>query len=153
MTIKDKRVEKTYIDLMRAVGQHLSGKKLIIRDRIPGTEGRLGEIHKDLEGTLIIDISPNIPTDQKRLDVFLHEVAHAKHHNYLRSDYYKVKPGTVRHESLDHVERSKEGTAEKSAKEWREYALSNADKRLMEADTFIAGLIALLTYPEGKKHE
>ena len=146
-------MQKTYIDLMCAVGQHLSGKKLTVRDRIPGTQGLLGEIHRDLEGTLIIDISPNIPTDQKRLDVFLHEVAHAKHHNYLRSDYYKVKPGTVRHEKLDHVEWSKEDTAEKSAKEWRDYALSHADKRLMEFNPFIAELIALLTYSEGIKHE
>lgn len=146
-------MQKSYIDLMCAVGQRLSGKKLIVRDRMPGTEGLLGEIHRDLDGTLIIDISPNIPTDQKRLHVFLHEVAHAKHHNYLRSDYYKVKPGTVRRESLNRAEWSKEDTAEKSAKEWGDYALSNADKRLMEIDPFIAELTALLTYPEGKKHE
>ena len=133
-------------------GSALVRQKLTVRDRIPGTQGLLGEIHR-IWRTLIIDISPNITTDQKRLDVFLHEVAHAKHHNYLRSDYYKVKPGTVRHEKLDHVEWSKEDTAEKSAKEWRDYALSHADKRLMEFNPFIAELIALLTYSEGIKHE
>lgn len=146
-------MNETYINLLQAVGQRLAGKAMIIRERIPGTQGLLGEIHRNLEGTLIIDISPDIPTDKKRLDVFLHEVAHAKHHRYLRSDYYKAKPGTVKHEKLNRVELSKEDTAEKSAKEWRDYALSNADKRLMTIDPFIAELIALLTYSEGKKHE
>lgn len=146
-------MQKTYIDLMCAVGQHLAGKKLIVRDRIPGTEGRLGEIHRDLEGTLIIDISPNISTDKKRLDVFLHEVAHAKHHRYLKTNYHKTKPGTVKRESLDYGDQLREVTAEESAKEWRDYALSHADKRLMMINPFIAELTALLTYPEGKKHE
>lgn len=143
-------MDESFIKLMQAVGQHLAGKSMIIRERIPGTEGLLGEIHRDLEGNLIIDISPEIPTDDKRLHVFLHEVAHAKHHNYSRSDHYKARPGAVRHEKLDHVERSKEDTAEKSAKRWREYALAHADDRMMVINPFIAEITALLTYKENE---
>lgn len=146
-------MNETFINLMQAVGQHLSGKAVIIRDRIPGTEGLLGEIHKDLEGNLIIDISPEIPTDDKRLDVFLHEVAHAKHHRYLRSDLFKARPGSVKAEARDRVEWMKEGDAEKSAKEWRKYALAHADDRMMAINPFVAELTALLYYHEGTKNE
>jgi len=146
-------MDEIFIKLMQVVGEHLSGKALIVRDRIPATEGLLGEIHRDVDGNLIIDISPKIPTDEKRLHVFLHEVAHAKHHNYLKSDHYKNAPESVKHESLDRIEWSKEDTAEKSVKEWREYALAHADDRMMTINPFVAGLFALLHYPERKKHE
>lgn len=144
-------MDDPYIALMNVVGERLAGKPVKVRERAPATEGLLGEIHRDPAGQLIIDLNPKIPSDGKRLDVYLHEIAHAKHHRYLRSDHYQAAPGSVKREPLDYGDRFKETEAEKTAGIWREFALSHAEPRLAEIRPFIAGLIALLSFPGREK--
>jgi len=147
-------MNKVQLDLLHLVALQLTGKDIQIRDREPATRDLLGEIHRDLEGQLVIDISPKIPNDQKRLDVILHEFAHAKHHNYRRSDYYKAAPASVPKEPLDNWDRLRDHTAEKEAAAWKTWG--NAKARQLIPDLykiapFDAIIIALLTFKEEDK--
>lgn len=147
-------MNKSELDLLHLVALQLTGKDIQIRDREPATRGLLGEIHRDLEGQLIIDISPNIPNDEKRLDVILHEFAHAKHHNFIRSDYYKTAPASVPKEPLDNWDRRREDTAEKEAAAWKTWGDVKARQLvpdLYKIAPIDAVLIALLTYKKEDK--
>jgi len=137
------------LQLLAAVGAQLTGKKIRIRERIPATKGLLGEIHRDLSGELIIDISPEIKTDEKRLRVALHELAHAKHHNFISSDWYRAAPRSQKHEQLDFGDKVREDTAEKQAAAWRAWGESKARQLIPDIykiAPFDAILIGLLTY-------
>jgi len=146
-------MENEYSTIMRLVGERLSGKRLIVRERIPGTVGLLGEIHRDLNGVLTIDISPEIKTGEKRLDVFLHEVGHAKCHTYQRSNHSQADPASEAKEQLDNWDRRREVTAENQAAAWKAYSRKHANPTLTKIDPFLADLIALIAYPEEGKNE
>lgn len=147
-------MHKAQIDLLNAVAFQLTGKEVKVRERVPATKGLLGEIHRDLEGRLVIDISPEIKTDEKRLRVILHELAHAEHHNFIPSDFHKAAPASVKREPLDYGDRVREDTAEKQMATWK--AWGDAKAREIMPDfykiaPFDAILIALLAYKkEGK---
>ena len=137
------------LKLLTAVAERLTGKQIRVRERVPATKGLLGEIHRDLLGNLIIDISPEIQTDEKRLRVFLHELAHAKHHNYLRSDYYKAAPNSQPGPQLTASDWRQEDTAEKQAAEWLEWGRNKARElipQIYKIAPIDAILISLLAY-------
>jgi len=141
--------DDTTLNLLTAVARRLTGKQIKIRDREPATKGLLGEIHRDLEGVLIVDISPAITSDEKRLRVFLHELAHAKHHNYLRSDYYKAAPNSQPRPQLTASDWRQEDTAEKQAAEWLEWGRNKARElipQIYKIAPIDAILISLLAY-------
>lgn len=147
-------MNKSELDLLHLVALQLTGKDIQIRDREPATRGLLGEIHRDLDGQLVVDINPKIPNGQKRLDVILHEFAHAKHHNYLRSDNYKAAPASVPRESLDFGDQLREETAEREAAAWKKWGDAKARQiipDLYKIAPFDATLIALLTFKEEDK--
>lgn len=142
-------MNKSELDLLHLVALQLTGKDIQIRDREPATRDHLGEIHRNLEGQLIVDISPKIPNDEKRLDVILHEFAHAKNHTYIASNHAKARPASVPKEPLDNWDHRREDTAEKEAATWK--AWGNAKARQLIPDLYKiapvdAIIIALLTY-------
>lgn len=139
------------IKLINAVAQHLTGKSVEVREREPGTAGLLGEISKRLDGVLVIDLSPEIPTYKKRLDILLHELAHAKHHNYIASSHASAAPASVPKEPLDNWDRRREVTAEKQAAIWEKYADEHAHPELVKMAPFTAKIIALLAYKDDEK--
>jgi len=146
-------MRKAQIDLLNMVALHLTGKDVRVRERKPATKGRLGEIHRDLKGQLIIDISPEITTNQKRLHILLHEFAHAKHHVFIRSDWNEAPPDSITGDPLDAGDMLREGTAEKQAAVWK--AWGEAKARALVPDLyriapFDAILIALMAYKEDK---
>lgn len=147
-------MRKAQIDLLNLLAFQLTGKQVRVRERVPATKGRLGEIHRDLEGRLVIDISPEIKTDEMRLHIILHEFAHAEHHNFIPSDFHKAAPASVKREPLDYGDRMREDTAEKQMATWKAWGDAKARKSMPDLYTiapFDATLIALLTYKkEGK---
>jgi len=144
-------MEKETLKLANAVGYFLTGKSVQVRERVPGTKGLLGEISRRDDGVLVIDLSPDIPNDKKLLDVFLHELAHAKHHTYIPSNHAKVRPASVPKEPLDNWDKRREVTAEKQAADWKKYADKHANPDLVKMAPFTAKLISLLGYKEKEK--
>ncbi len=139
------------IKLINAAAQLLTGKRVEVREREPGTAGLLGEISKRKDGVLVIDLSPEIPNDKKRLDVLLHELAHAKHHNYITSNHAELRPASVKKQPLDWGDRLREDTAEKQAAAWKQYADKHAHPDFVKIAPFTAKIISLLTYKENTK--
>lgn len=144
-------MRKATINLVNAVGYFLTGKSVQVRERVPGTKGLLGEISRREDGVLVIDLSPDIPNDKKRLDVLLHEFAHAKHHTYIRSPHAEARPASVPKEPLDNWDRRREVTAENQAADWKKYADKHAHPDLVQMAPFEAKLISLLGYKEKGK--
>ena len=146
-------MQKAQIDLLNVLGLQLTGKDVRVRERKPATKGLLGEIHRDRKGQLLIDISPEITTNQKRLHIILHEFAHAKHHVFIKSDWNEIPPESVARDPLDSGDMIREGTAEKQAAVWK--AWGEAKARALVPDfykiaPFEATLIALMAYKEDK---
>ncbi len=144
-------MQKETLKLVNAVAQSLTGKRVEVREREPGTAGLLGEISKRKDGVLIIDLSPEIPTYKKRLDILLHELAHAKHHNYIESSHAELRPASVKKEPLDWGDRLREDDAEKQAAAWKAYAEKHAHPELVKMAPFTAKLISLLGYKDNEK--
>lgn len=145
-------MNRSTIKLMQLVGYHLAGKALYIRERPPATKNTAGEIHRDAEGQLIIDISPEIRTDEKRLTVYLHEIGHAKAHNFLRSNQNKAAPKSQALDPLTRAQYHQEDTADKWAAKWQAWGSKHANPEIYKIAPLEAVLIALLDYPEeGKK--
>lgn len=147
-------MNKVQLDLLHLVALQLTGKDIQIRDREPATRSLLGEIHRDLDGQLVVDINPKIPNDQKRLDVILHEFAHAKHHTYKPSDHAKKMPATEPQPKLDNWDKRREVTAEAAAATWKTWGDAKARQMipdLYKIAPFDATLIALLTFKEEDK--
>jgi len=143
-------MDQTKIDLINLVANRLTGKQAKIRNQSPATIGNIGEIHCSPEGQLIIDISPDIRGDQKLLHVVLHEIAHAKHHRFLRSNQVDQQPGTIVNKRLNWGDQLREDTAEAQVAEWEAWGKANANQELYKITPFVAVMIALLTYPGGK---
>lgn len=139
------------IDLISFIIPKLSGKQVMVRSQSPATIGCIGEIHCSPAGQLVIDISPDIKDDEKLLHVVLHEIAHAKHHNFVRSNEIDQKPQTIVNKSLNRGDELREDTADKQADEWEQWGRLHANKRLLEIAPFEAVMIALLDYPGGKE--
>ena len=146
-------MQKAQIDLLNVLGLQLTGKDVRVRERKPATKGLLGEIHRDLKGQLIIDISPEITTNQKRLHIILHEFAHAKHHVFIKSDWNEAPPDSVIGDPLDAGDMLREGTAEKQVAEWKAWGEAKARELVPDfykIAPFEATLIALMAYKEDK---
>lgn len=142
---------KTLIKLIEFVGARLAGKPLTVRMQQPATKGCEGEIHRSLDDRLIIDISPNPKDDERFLYVVLHEIAHAKHHNFVRSNEFQQLPGTIENKQLNRIELRHEDQADAQAIEWIAWGKKHANKTLLRVALFEAVLIALINYPGGKK--
>lgn len=141
-------MEKETLRLAEAVGYFLTGKSVQVREKVPGTKGNAGEIHRNPAGQLIVDVSPTIKTDKRRLHVLLHEFAHAKHHTYKASNHASAAPASVKKEPLDNWEQRREVTAEKQTAIWEAYADKHANPDLVKMAPFTAKLISLLGYKE-----
>jgi len=144
-------MRKEALNLVNLVGQVLTNKNVMIRERRPVTAGWKGEISKNKAGVIVIDISPDIVDDNDRLHVLLHEMAHAKHHTYKATDHARKAPATDPRPKLDNWEKRREVTAEKQAAEWESWAEKHAHPELINKIPFEAKLIALLTYNGDKK--
>lgn len=131
---------KSTLELLQMVGNHLSGKSINVSVSEASQPNRLGETWHD--GTRVnILIDPRASSEaEKYLDVFLHEVAHAKKHF---TDY-----GMKAEEFGGQFESEARGEAAK----WRRFADWHAGEYPYTgavnpaADYMRARLLALLNY-------
>jgi len=131
---------KTVYDLMLAVARHLTGKE--VRVRMTKPEDSDGLCWTDEERGLTIDISPYL-SDETLAYVFIHEMAHAKLHNF-RPVAEAVMRATQESEEEDSYIR-REVEADSQALAWLRYAGKYRNKSL---DYFEGMLWALLRYQE-----
>jgi Zn-dependent peptidase ImmA (M78 family) len=70
---------KSLFDLFAAVGEHLSGRRIVLRFQQPSSRDADGMLTRLDNGRALIDVNPRA-TDDRQLYCFLHELAHAKLH-------------------------------------------------------------------------
>lgn len=116
--------------LFSQVATHLAGRSVKVRLQQPTAAHALGQAYKSLAGEAIIDIEPNITSDDTFLSVLLHEAAHIKaDFSWMqRTNEHQRKPGTV-----DRTMRARdtwrasapEKAANDQAQTWLDYANKN----------------------------
>ena len=116
---------KTVYDLMREVACKLAGKP--VRLRFHHNEGAYGICRADSSGITTIDIEPELQfsSEHEFLEVFLHEISHAKNHKYIPmelevSDRIEVKK--------DKAYNMREAQADSESEAWLKYAEQNRNK-------------------------
>jgi len=129
---------RTVYDLMCEVADHLAGKKVRVRMVRPKSSDGLAWC--DDLGRLTIDVRPDLP-DDLQMHVFLHELAHIRHHNFTPVTEKYVTSTPL--ETHDAVYQAREDDAEDQYKTWLEYGQRYRDYNLPE---FEGILTALLTY-------
>lgn len=133
---------KSTLELLQMVGNHLSGKSISVSVSQASQPNRLGETwHDGTRVNVLVDPGATIEAE-KYLDVFLHEVAHAKKHftNYgMKTENYGGQF---------------ESEARGEATKWRRFADCHAGEYSRTgavnpaADYMRARLLALLGYRE-----
>jgi len=129
---------RTVYHLMCDVADHLTGKKVRVRMHKPDDTDGLAWC--DELGRSTIDIRPDLP-DDLFLYVFMHELAHIRHHRYQA-----VTEKVMRSSALpvdDASYQAREDQADRQAKTWIEYGKAHRDCDLPELEGI---LTALLTY-------
>lgn len=135
---------QTLYDLMAATASHLAGKYVRVRLQKPATKGMAGECHRDELGRLVIDINPQIHDNDRFIYVLLHEIAHAKHHQFKRSTVNKAGAGTLAPLPVTRSYQAHEDQADTQAADWIAYAKKHA-KPYFDVEN---ALWALLDYEE-----
>jgi len=129
---------KTVYDLMCEVADHLSGKKIRVRMVRPSDTDGLAWC--DELGRSTIDISPDL-SDTGMLYVFLHEIAHIRHHTFRPvTEKVMMRTPLSTHKASYHA---REDQADSQAKVWLDYGKRHRDHDL---PYFEGVLTALLTY-------
>lgn len=126
------------IELLNETAKHLSGYDVIVTIQEPATAGRLGECWLEAmdaacksNPTRHIAISPRaVELADQYLDVFLHEVAHAK----LHMTDIRVEGKTKKYRDwIEYINSDPnaawkaEGQAERLARRWKHYAESHSE--------------------------
>ena len=131
---------RTVYDLMCVVARHLTGKA--VRVRMTKPVGGHGMTWCDELGRLTVDISPDLSHSQT-LYVFLHELGHCLHHNFIPVTEEVMSRTPENKTSVGYSLR--EDHADIQAKTWLEYGQRYRDHTLPEVEGV---LTALLTYYE-----
>jgi hypothetical protein len=128
---------RTLYDLMHAVCEHLSGKKIRLRMIYPG-DHLDGVTWCDELGRLTIDIRPHL-SDDRLLAVI------CKHHTFI-----PVRETVMQASPLDrsHGQSIREDQADDQAMVWMNYALRHRDQALPLLE---GSLWQLLTYKDGDR--
>lgn len=132
----------TVYDLMHAVCERLSGKKIRLRMTDPG-DSLDGVTWRDETGRLRVDIKPYLD-DERLLYVLCHEIAHTKHHRYLKASESYVR--SYHYDKTTSTHKVKEDQADRQAKIWSDYALAHRDHSLPLLE---GSLWSLLSYKDG----
>jgi hypothetical protein len=131
---------KTVYELMVSVARHLSGKS--VRVRMTKPEGSDGLCWMDEERWLTIDISPYLD-DETIAYILMHEISHAKHHNFIPVTEAVMLATPVDREDACH--KSRETEADSQALVWLKYAEKHRDRSL----DYLEGMLwALLNYQD-----
>jgi len=124
---------------MVEVAEHLARKP--VRVRFKHNKGLYGCCRKDSSGLLTIDLEPSLQwNEEKFLRVFLHEVLHAKEHNFIPMELRvsdRIEPVVNIGTQL------REAQADNRAETWLRFAEKNRDK----SEPYFEGcLLSLLDY-------
>jgi len=110
-----------------------------VKLRLKSNSGVYGLCRADSSGLVTIDIEPELQSNERKfLEIFLHEVAHAKLHSFVPmelelSDRIPLTKDT----EFEH----RETTAEVQAQEWLQYAETHRNNNL---DYFTGCIYSLL---------
>lgn len=130
---------KTVFDLMVEVAVHLARKP--VRLRFKHNKGYSGLCRTDSSGVPVIDLEPALQVyEEEFLRVFLHEVSHAKNHNFTPMELEvsdRIEPVQTAGYKL------KEFQADTEAEAWLRFAEQNRDKT---EHYFEGSLLSLLHY-------
>jgi len=129
---------RTAYDLMCVVARHLTGKS--VRVRLTRPDDFDGLAWCDELGRSTIDVSPDL-SDKNMMYVFLHELAHIRHHTYIPLTETVMRSTPEDITSPSYIRR--EDQADRQAKDWLEYGEKYQDHDL----PYLEGILtALLTY-------
>jgi len=128
---------------MQKVADTLAKRKTIILLHDPPDPNCIGFVRCNLDGDPVINVKPDLH-DAKFLEVFLHEIAHAKLHNYNRKPIsdrpINRKPITA---AATAIEAKRERQADDLANHWLDWSAKNQASEYSELE---ARLIALTRY-------
>ena len=131
---------RTVYDLMAAAANKLAGKPVTLRLQAPATKGLLGEVHKAANGTMVIDLRPDLDNEQT-LKVLLHETGHIRTMEFLPSRYYKQAPGSVTRTPLTKAQKTHETRADLLARKWETWGKAHARPDLPELEGILTALL------------
>ena len=126
----------TFWHLLTATARHLTGSRVVIRNRPPIFQGDIACAYKRRDGTPIIDLSPDI-SNSEFMTIFLHEVAHVTYHvgKFAAIDTERPPqsvPQPVRTTTRQAEYAYRENEADKAAAAWKMYA----EKHYMNYDGY-----------------
>jgi len=131
---------ETEYSLMVQVAQHLAGKP--VRLRFKHNKNYLGLCRTDSSGVPVIDLEPSLQWNEKEfLRVFLHEISHAKNHNFKPME---LEVSDKVHQVQDKLYSFRETQADTEAETWLQYAEQNRDRE--KYYYFVGCLLSLLEY-------
>lgn len=118
--------EPTISDLER-IANRLTGKRVIIRRRLPVLHGALGLAMQDRKGKFYIDISPSLAGDDL-LRVFAHECAHIVRGDPPPSNWPHEPSGCIQSRAVIAYTAAlpRETKTDQLAAGWVQYAQDNA---------------------------
>lgn len=112
---------RTIYDLMLAVARHLSGHPdLILRMNRSPVDGHLATTYKNSEGVLTIVVPGGVS-----LDVFLHEVGHARLHKFIPVDETQLISKQASGPIQKVLTKIREDQATDQARRWIDYGRSH----------------------------
>lgn len=115
------------IDLMQKAARTLTGENVVIRFERPDYKRADGMTWRDMSGAVRVDVSPELKAYPAHLlDVFLHELAHAKLHAPGYAKQAKAPPASIARSCTDVLAAAamarQETEADELADVWKAYA-------------------------------